>query len=464
MSSKPYIHFELSERRTLLRVFDIVSVLLGLYIVSSLFAFDYFSINSDNWLWVLVLIVYLMFFANIFELYNLQKSSKFELIFPSILIVAALTVLMYLLTPFLTPVLPDNRLQIVYFFFAIIFSLLIWRWAYVFFISSPLFYKSYIIIGTLKEISIIHNAVKEVSNSFKIIGYYSLNEEEKKRTDFPEINVLNGKSLIDVVRTEGISEIIIATDQNKDFPKRLFEDLIQLLESGIPIKEYAQVYEELTNRVPIQYIGKEFYKYFPFSRSNNNRLYLFVNRFADIIVSLLGMLFCLIIIPFILIGNFLGNRGPLFYRQQRVGKNGIPFIIYKFRTMVVNAEKDGAQWATKNDFRITKFGKFLRKSRLDEIPQFFNVLKGSMSIIGPRPERPEFVGKLSKEMPFYETRHIVKPGLTGWAQVSYEYGSSEEDSLRKLQYDLYYIKHRSFFLDTRIVIKTLSTILFYRGQ
>ena len=165
-----------------------------------------------------------------------------------------------------------------------------------------------------------------------------------------------------------------------------------------------------------------------------------------------------------MVGNRFGNRGPLFYTQQRIGKNGIPFIIYQFRTMVVNAEKNGAVWAQKNDYRVTKFGKFLRKSRLDEIPQFFNILKGSMSIIGPRPERPEFVGQLSLEMPFYETRHVIKPGLTGWAQVSYEYGSSKEDSLRKLQYDLYYIKHRSFVLDLNIIVKTLSTILFYRGQ
>ncbi|NRA92652.1 MAG: sugar transferase, partial [Psychroserpens sp.] len=133
-------------------------------------------------------------------------------------------------------------------------------------------------------------------------------------------------------------------------------------------------------------------------------------------------------------------------------------------SMIVNAEKDGAKWAQKDDVRITKFGKFLRRSRLDEIPQFYNILKGDMSIIGPRPERPFFVNELSRIIPFYETRHIIKPGLTGWAQVKTRYGSSIDDSLTKLQYDLYYIKHRSIFLDLNIVIKTLSTILYYRGQ
>ena len=464
MPSNTFIHFEPSERRTLLRIFDIISVLLGLYLVSSLFVFDYFMITGNHWTWTLILIVYLVVFANIFELYNLQKSSKFELIFPSILIVSALTVLMYLLTPFLTPVLPDNRLQIIYFFFAITFSLLLWRWSYIFFISSPLFYKNYIIIGTPKEISVIYNAIAETSSTFKVIGYYNLDEKSEIPINFPKLKPLNNSPLLETVRRYGVSEIIIASNQREDFSKGLFADLIQLLESGIPISEYAQVYEQLTNRVPIQYIGKEFYKYFPFSRSNTNKLYLFVNRLFDIFISILGILFCCFVIPFILIGNYFGSRGPLFYVQQRVGKNGFPFIMYKFRTMVINAEKDGAKWAEKNDYRVTKFGKFLRKSRLDEMPQFFNILKGNMSIIGPRPERPEFVVQLSKEFPFYETRHVIKPGLTGWAQVSFEYGSSKEHSLQKLQYDLYYIKHRSFFLDARIIVKTLSTILFYRGQ
>jgi lipopolysaccharide/colanic/teichoic acid biosynthesis glycosyltransferase len=160
----------------------------------------------------------------------------------------------------------------------------------------------------------------------------------------------------------------------------------------------------------------------------------------------------------------MGNKGKLFYTQERVGKNGIPFKILKYRTMVKNAEENGAVFTLLNDSRITPFGKFLRKTRLDEFPQFVNILKGDMSIIGPRPERPVFVNEIAEVMPFYETRHIIKPGLTGWAQVNYSYGDSIADSLVKLQYDLYYIKHRSIFLDINIFVKTFSTVLFYRGQ
>jgi lipopolysaccharide/colanic/teichoic acid biosynthesis glycosyltransferase len=168
--------------------------------------------------------------------------------------------------------------------------------------------------------------------------------------------------------------------------------------------------------------------------------------------------------PFVLIGNLIGNRGSLFYTQERVGINRKLFKIVKFRTMVKDAEKSGAQFAVENDVRITKFGKFLRATRVDEFPQFWNILKGDMSVIGPRPEREVFVEQLSEKIPFYETRHVIKPGLTGWAQVKTKYGITDEDHLRKLQYDLYYIKNRSVFLDIRILVKTLSTVIFFKGQ
>ena len=214
----------------------------------------------------------------------------------------------------------------------------------------------------------------------------------------------------------------------------------------------------------MQYVSRDFYRYFPFSRSNQNHLYLLFIRISEIVFSLVGLFFGLVFFPIIVVGNLIGNRGPLFYTQDRVGKNGEVFKIYKYRTMVKNAEINGAVFTTVNDSRITSFGKILRKTRLDEFPQFLNILKGDMAIIGPRPERPIFVNEIAEVMPFYETRHVVKPGLTGWAQVNYSYGDSIEDSLVKLQYDLYYIKHRSIFLDINIIIKTISTVLFYRGQ
>ncbi len=463
--SKSNIHFEISERKVLLRIFDIVSVLIGLFLVSNFFEFDYFMMTAQNWYWIIVLVVYLTVFANVFELYNLQKSSKFEIIAKNITITTAVTVLFYLLTPFFTPFLPENRLQILFFFLAILVPLLIWRGCYIFFISRPRFFKNILLIGDQYEIYIMAEAIKETTSTFNIVGYINSNVNEQQGDSFlNDLAEFEGYNLADIVKANAVSEIIVASNESEEMAKNLFEDLIHLLEQGMPIREYTQVYEELTSRVPVQYIGKDFYRYFPFSRSNQNKLYLFFHRLMDIVLSLLGLSVSLLLLPIILVGNLLGNRGPLVYTQQRVGKNGKPFNIFKFRSMVVDAERDGVKWAEEKDPRITKFGRFLRKSRFDEIPQFINVLKGEMSIIGPRPERPEFVRELSKELPFYETRHIVKPGVTGWAQVNSDYGASQEDSLHKLQYDLYYIKHRSFFLDVSIIVKTLSTVLFYRGR
>jgi lipopolysaccharide/colanic/teichoic acid biosynthesis glycosyltransferase len=266
------------------------------------------------------------------------------------------------------------------------------------------------------------------------------------------------------VKENSISEIVIASQKTDGISITLYNQLIHLLENGYIIREYTQVYESITYRIPVQYVSRDFYRYFPFSRSNQNHFYMLFVRLLEIITAIIGLAFGFILIPIVILGNIIGNRGKLFYTQERVGKNGKVFNIVKFRTMIKDAENEGAVFATINDSRITPFGKILRKSRIDEFPQFYNILKGDMAVIGPRPERPVFVDEIAAVMPFYETRHVIKPGLTGWAQVNYSYGETIDDSLIKLQYDLYYIKHRSLFLDFNIMFKTLSTILFYRGQ
>jgi len=461
---KKGIHFNISERKILLRVFDIVSILVVLYLVSNIFVFDYFTITRENWRWVFVLILYVSIFGTIFELYDLQKSSKIEKISTSIVFTVSVTVLFYFLTPFFTPLLPENRLQIIYFYFAIIFALFLWRIAYLTFIVSPRFFKKVLIVGETSHIKSIIDIFNDSDPNYKIVGFINCEINKQDKVKLKGIVEYNPKQIYQIIKEENITEIVIATYNSENITPEIYKDLITLLEGGFPIKEYTQVYEDMTQRVPVQFVGKDFYKYFPFSRSNQNKLYLFFFRFFDLLISFLGVLFGCLLLPLIVLGNLVANRGSLFYIQERIGKNGHLFRIIKYRTMVKNAEKNGAVWAKKGDERITPFGRFLRNSRLDEMPQFLNILKGEMSLIGPRPERPHFVRELSQSLPFYETRHIIKPGLTGWAQVNTRYGSSVDDSLLKLQYDLYYIKHRSFFLDANILIKTLSTIIFFRGQ
>ena len=458
------IHFDISERKVLLRLFDILSVLLVLHGVSNLFHFNYFIIDKENWTWVFVFVLYLSVFGTIFELYDLQKSSKIEKTFTNIVLTVSVTVLFYFLTPFFTPVLPDNRLQILYFYCSILVALFLWRWMYITFITSPRFYKKALIVGETSNIESIVSTFKDADPNYKIVGFINCETKTDDDVKFRGIPEYSPSAIYDVVERENISEIIIASYDSSAITPGIYHDLITLLEAGLPIREYTQTYEEMVQRVPVQFVGKDFYKYFPFSRNNQNKLYLFFRRMFDVLLSIVGVFCGTLLIPFIFIGNLCANRGALFYSQERIGKNGKPFQILKFRTMIENAEANGAVWAQKNDTRITFFGKFLRHSRLDELPQFINILKGDMSLIGPRPERPRFVKELSQVLPFYETRHIVKPGLTGWAQVKTRYGSSVDDSLLKLQYDLYYIKHRSFFLDFNIMVKTVSTIIFFRGQ
>ena len=462
--SNSSIHFNISERKILLRVFDVLSILLVLYFVSNSFDFDYFTLTKEKWAWVLVLILYVSIFGTVFELYDLQKSSKIEKISTGIVFTVSTTVLFYLLTPFFTPVLPDNRLQILFFYFAILIALFLWRIAYITFIVSPRFYKKVLIIGETSNIETIVEAFKSSDPNYKIVGFVNCEVDKMAAVKFNAIKEYSPNDIREVIKKENLSEIVVASYSSENITSEIYYTLIKLLEDGFPINEYTQVYEDLTQRIPVQFVGKDFYKYFPFSRSNQNKLYLFFHRLFDILLSLIGILIGILFLPIILLGNVIANRGPLFYTQDRIGKNGKIFKIIKFRTMIKNAEKSGAMWAKKGDVRVTSFGKFLRYARLDEIPQFVNILKSEMSLIGPRPERPFFVRELSQMLPFYETRHIVKPGLTGWAQVKTRYASSIDDSLLKLQYDLYYIKHRGFFLDINIMIKTLSTVIFFRGQ
>src|SRR5690606_25622108 len=388
MSQKKGIHFNISERKVLLRVFDVFSILAVLYFVSNTFDFDYFTITKENWRWVLVLILYISIFGTIFELYDLQKSSKIEKISASIVFTASITVLFYFLTPFLTPLLPDNRLQIVYFYFSILFALFLWRIAYLTFIVSPRFYKKVLIVGETSNIKVIIEAFKESDPNYKIVGFINCEGKKTAKIKYNDVVEYSSKQIYQVIKDENISEIVIASYNSDAVAPEVYRELIILLEGGFPIKEYTQVYEDMNQRVPVQLFGKDFYRYFPFSRSNQNKLYLFFQRLFDIIISVIGISITLIIMPLIVLANFFANKGELFYFQERIGKNGALFKIIKFRTMIKNAETGQALWAEKNDKRITQFGKLMRNSRIDEMPQFVNILMGEMSLIGPRPERP----------------------------------------------------------------------------
>lgn len=461
MAENKKIHFDISERKVLLKVADIFSVIVLLYLSYLFLGFSYFNFSPHNLYRLIVLALYINFFANIFELYNLQVASNQYDTVKNTLLAAIAIVLAYLFTPIFSPIIPDSRLQILAFFLIVLFALLLWRLFYVYFLASNKFSKKIIIVAESSNIESIITELEHSKIHYEIAGFVDTGSGFDTHFQYKKIEV---RDLKNFVEQNSVAEIVVASQNEDSITVELYNELLTLLEKGITIREYTQLYEELMLRVPVQFVSRDFYRYFPFNRNNNNKLYLFTVRFFELLIALVGILFGIVILPLVLLGNVLANRGSLFYTQNRVGKNGNVFKILKLRTMVKNAEKNGVVFARQNDVRITPFGKFLRKTRIDEIPQFYNILKGEMAIIGPRPERPEIVKKIDEMMPFYETRHIIKPGLTGWAQVNYSYGESISDSLVKLQYDLYYIKHRSLLLDINIMVKTMSTILFYRGQ
>jgi hypothetical protein len=385
MSLKKDIHFEVSERKILLRLIDIAVVCLGLYVLERYVDYNYITLSLGNTTYLVVLAIYLIIFGTIFELYDLQKASKLDVVFKNLVVTTATTTLFYLLTPIITPYLPEKRLEIVYFYFMLLLALFLWRWAYITLISAPRFYKKVLLVGEISNIESIIKPLNEADPNYKIVGFINAEPEAASLVKFKGLKEFKADHLLQVIRDEKISEILVASYNSETITPEVYHDLIALLDQGFSIREYTQVYEEITYRVPVQFVGKDFYKYFPFSRSNQNKLYLFFHRTFDIVVSLIGLCLGALLVPFIMIGNLMANKGPLFYVQERVGQNGTLFQIIKLRSMIVNAETSGAKWAEKNDARITKFGKFLRRSRLDEIPQFVNVLRGDMRIIGPRP-------------------------------------------------------------------------------
>lgn len=294
-----------------------------------------------------------------------------------------------------------------------------------------------------------------------LLGYISGSADEKMQKE--GLPVLGGRNTLKSLMYNRMIDMIIMAADSKTEPA-LFQEAIEATQHGISLVPMPVAYENIGGKVPVEHVGDHWYLALPIEMSASP-LYLFWRKVMDLIFGLLGTLSLLLILPILALLIILNSPGPVFYKQERLGHNGRKFFIYKFRSMYTNAEHAGrAIWTTEGDVRITRIGRFLRLTHLDELPQVFNILRGDMSLIGPRPERDAFVTELEKTIPFYRCRLMVKPGLTGWAQVKYPYGGTQEGTLAKLQYDLYYIKHQSFTLDIWIILKTVAEVLFCRGM
>jgi len=290
-------------------------------------------------------------------------------------------------------------------------------------------------------------------------GGYELNSEPHSLTTTPD-RTITDEELPAAIGLQRVNRIIVALDDRRG--KLPVELLLSMKGRGVIIQDGTEYYEQVTGKLPIESLrlGTLLFS----SGFHLSRFLRIYKRIASIGVSIVGLVLCLPLLPLVAVAIKLTSPGPLLYHQKRVGRDDVTFYCHKFRTMRADAEADtGPTWAPDEDPRITRVGRFLRTTRLDEIPQLWNVLKGEMSLVGPRPERPEFIEWLKKEIPFYNLRHTVRPGITGWAQIRYKYGSSVEDAREKLRYDLFYIKNMSLGLDVLIFLDTVKTILLGRG-
>jgi len=316
-----------------------------------------------------------------------------------------------------------------------------------------------LVLGTGPLAREIGGLVATTNHNHVLAGYFGCPNEP---VYVPSQHIVgNGDGLVSAALRERTDKIVVSLSERRgSFP---LHEVLNCKFSGIEVIDAPSFYEQLTGKLMIENITPSWFIFSNgFRRTGFGRV---IKRSADLVLSLMGIIATLPLLPFIALGIKLTSPGPVLFRQVRVGQGDRPFVLLKFRTMGVDAEKGtGAVWAQKDDPRVTRFGKFLRISRLDEIPQLYNVLKGEMSLIGPRPERPEFVEKLKEIIPYYSERHFVKPGVTGWAQVKYAYGASTEDAIEKLRYDLYYIKNMSLLLDVIIVLETFKVMLFGRGS
>lgn len=324
-------------------------------------------------------------------------------------------------------------------------------------LSFPGIAQRVVILGNGTLGQKIEELIPSVRHNYVFAGYI---RPDKEVVCVPEAGIIGSiDNLYETVKRIKAHKIIVSLAERRGvLPVR---EILRCKLSGIEIIDALNFYEQLTGKLLVENINPSWFIF-----SNGFRVTRFIRcykRVLDVVLSLSGILLVLPALPLIALAIKLDSPGPVFFRQTRVGEGEKEFMLFKFRSMTQDAEKDGAVWAQKNDARVTRVGNFLRKTRLDEIPQLFNVLKGDMSFVGPRPERPEFVGMLNEKIPYYSKRHFVKPGVTGWAQVKYPYGASVEDALEKLRYDLYYIKNISILMDILIVLETVKVVLFGRG-
>ena len=446
-------------------------ILLAVALPSALYLNDFISFVSippitDNYLFV-----YSLVFALLNQLSSLALglyNSKLRVNFRGVIrrLLMCIAVAFFLLT-IINPFYGQQALPIEALAFASLISLIVIA-SFRYFTFQVDFFgfnkRVVLVLGAGERASIIERRMRRDVDrqNFSVHGYVIMGGDSEEGIKEETRITLEG-SLVNYVLEHGIEEIVVASDERRN--NLPVDELFACKIRGVEITEILDFIERETGQIAVNLIYPSWVIYSNgFASVNHLRNSLDWVFNAAMAIVLFIITWPVMLITIILMKIDEGFRAPIFYFQERVGVDGEPFNIIKFRSMRLDAEKFGAQMASEDDPRITKIGNYLRKYRIDELPQMYNVICGDMGFVGPRPERPEFVQSLIKNIPYYNERHNVKPGLTGWAQLKYPYGATEADSLEKLKYDLYYIKHRSFLLDLLILIRTVEIVLFGKGR
>lgn len=472
------LSFRISERKTLLIVVDLMLVnaatLLALWVwaVRGAISFDR-AFVVDQFKWFLFLSAIWFFASFLAGLYELVRVANPAAGGRALAQTIGLMILGYLGVYFAFPEPGALPRGVVLYQGAISFVLIgLWRAAFSGLILRSAFARKAVIVGAGESGQEIAELVsRNAAGHYQILGFMdedtttqgkkiAIGRVGENRFEFPVLGT--GRDLVRFVRENDASEIILAI--TGEIPSSLFDALLECKVQGVEITLMPVLYEQLTGQVPVDYIGNNWSVVMPLETAEAGGWYIIIKRIFDVVGATIGLLVFFTFFPFFALAIYLDSPGPIFYSHVRAGKGGRLFNLMKLRTMIIDAERNGAKQAEVNDPRVTRVGRWLRKMRLDEMPQLLNVLKGEMSAVGPRPERPEHLKEFDNMIPFHRLRNSVKPGMAGWAVINYDYIDSIEDAKIRLQYDLYYIKHQSLSLDLFILLRTIGQVFAFRGR
>jgi len=455
------------ERQAILLFGDLLATFLALFIGLYFwgkkdwlnFSWAFLGQRAPFWFYLLPFI-WILFMI---EIYDVRKANHRRDVFRGVGTAAAFSFVIYLIIFFLAEPNSLPRRGVFIFILAAIVLTIAWRLLYIQIFTAPVFMRRVLIIGAGKAGTTLVKMLNDISPMPFILAGYIDDDAEKMGKEINGYKVIgNGSQLPNLIDTLDISDLIFAI--SGEVQPELFQAVLNSEENGVEVTSFPTFYEEQFGRVPIFLLESDWVLRTFIDQVHTAGLYESIKRLIDLIGSLVGLTVLIILFPLISLLILIDSGLPIMYSQMRVGKNGHSYKIYKFRTMIKDAEKDGvARTATENDSRITRFGKFLRRSHLDELPQMVNILKGENSIVGPRAEQIDLVNKFQQEIPFYRARLLVRPGLTGWAQINQRYATTVQDTAVKLEYDLYYIKKRNILLDFNIILRTVGAVLGFKG-